>query len=264
MRLLNSDFAVSPLGGMRTGTMPGADSGIEVSAIMPCLNEELTLKPCIEKALSCFASLGVRGEVVVADNGSTDNSVTIAESAGARVVHQPVKGYGAALQAGIMAAKGRYRIMADCDGSYDWGAMEPFIRRLREGWDLVNGTRLRGTILPGAMPPLHRYFGNPVLSGIMNIFFRTGVSDAHCGMRGFSKEAYFKMDIDSTGMEFATEMVVRAANKRLRICEVPITLTRTAGIGGHTLGRSVTVGGTCVSCSCLPPIISTYYRAYSF
>lgn len=207
-----------------------SDQNIEVSAVMPCLNEEETLGTCIEKAINCFAALGVRGEVVVGDNGSTDRSPEIARSLGARVVHQPVKGYGAALQAAIGAARGTYCIMADCDDSYDWSSMGPFIDKLREGHDLVMGTRLRGTIAPGAMPPLHRYFGNPFLSGVMNVFFRTGVSDAHCGMRGFSKEAYERMNLQTTGMEFATEMVVKAKNRALKITEIPITL--------HKDGRS--------------------------
>lgn len=197
---------------------------------MPCLNEEETLAVCVRKALKCFADLGVNGEVVVGDNGSTDKSVEIARSLGARVVCQPVRGYGAALQAAIGAARGRYCIMADCDDSYDWSEMGPFITKLKEGYDLVMGTRLKGTVLRGAMPLLHRYFGNPVLSGIMNIFFRTGVSDAHCGMRGFSKAAYERMNLSTTGMEFATEMVVKASKKNLRITEIPITL--------HPDGRS--------------------------
>ncbi len=206
--------------------MSSTEQDIEVSAVMPCLNEEQTLATCIEKAINCFAALGIRGEVVVGDNGSTDCSREIAESLGARVVHQPVRGYGAALQAAISASRGRYCIMADSDDSYDWSSMGPFVEKLREGYDLVMGTRLRGTIHPGAMPPLHRYFGNPLLSGIMNIFFRTGISDAHCGMRGFSKESYEKMNLQATGMEFATEMVVKAKNRDLKITEIPITLHR--------------------------------------
>jgi glycosyltransferase involved in cell wall biosynthesis len=210
--------------------MPNANEQVEVSAVMPCLNEEETLGICIRKALQCFADLGINGEVVVGDNGSTDRSVEIAQALGARVVFQPVRGYGAALQAAIQAARGRYCIMADCDDSYDWSGMGPFVEKLRGGYDLVMGTRLKGTIMAGAMPPLHRYFGNPVLSGIMNVFFRTGVSDAHCGMRGFSKAAYERMDLRTTGMEFATEMVVNASNKKMRITEIPITL--------HPDGRS--------------------------
>jgi glycosyltransferase involved in cell wall biosynthesis len=210
--------------------MPVPEADIEVSAIMPCLNEAETIGTCIEKAINCFAALGVRGEIVVGDNGSTDGSVDIASSLGARVVHQPVRGYGAALQAAIHASRGRYCIMADCDDSYDWSGMGPFIEELRQGNDLVMGTRLKGTILPGAMRPLHRFFGNPFLSGLMNFFFRTGVSDAYCGMRGFSREAYEKMNLQAAGMEFAIEMVVKANNRKMKITEVPITL--------HTAGRS--------------------------
>lgn len=205
-------------------------SDIEFSAIMPCLNEAQTLGLCIQKALDCFESLGVSGEVVVGDNGSTDGSVEIALALGARVVHQPVRGYGSALQAAIDEARGTYCIMADCDDSYDWSYMGPFIEKLREGYDLVMGTRLRGTILPKAMPPLHQFFGNPFLSGLMNLFFRTGVSDAYCGMRGFAKKAYDKLGLQAGGMEFAIEMVIKASNKRLRITEIPITL--------HPDGRS--------------------------
>jgi len=200
------------------------DQDIEVSAIMPCLNEEETLRSCVEKAINCFAALGVRGEVVVGDNGSTDGSVDIAESLGARVVVEPRKGYGAALKTAIRSARGRYCIMADCDDSYDWSAMGPFIEKLREGYDLVMGTRLKGTILPGAMPPLHRFFGNPFLSGTMNLFFRTGVSDAYCGMRGFSRTAVEKLNVRSVGMEFAIEMIIKASNQKMKITEVPITL----------------------------------------
>jgi glycosyltransferase involved in cell wall biosynthesis len=204
--------------------MSAIEQDIEVSAIMPCLNERETIGTCIQKAINCFAALGVRGEVVVGDNGSTDGSAEIAESLGARVVHETRRGYGSALQAAIKASRGTYCIMADCDDSYDWSAMGPFIEKLREGHDLVMGTRLRGTIRPGAMPRLHRYFGNPFLSGIMNLFFRTGVSDAYCGMRGFTRELYDKLDPRSKGMEFAIEMVVKASNRKARITEIPITL----------------------------------------
>lgn len=197
---------------------------------MPCLNEEATIGLCIDKAMTSFDALGVRGEVVVGDNGSTDGSAQIAESRGAKVVHEPARGYGKALRAAIGASRGRYCIMADCDDSYDWGMISPFIEKLREGYDLVMGTRLKGTILPGAMPTLHRWFGNPFLSGLMNLFFRTGVSDAYCGMRGFTRDAYESLELQSRGMEFAMEMVVKAANKNLKIAEVPITL--------HVDGRS--------------------------
>jgi glycosyltransferase involved in cell wall biosynthesis len=200
------------------------DDTIEVSAVMPCLNEEETIGICIKKAMQCFRALGIRGEVVVGDNGSTDRSPQIARSLGARVVHEPMKGYGSALYTAIKATRGQYCIMADCDDSYDWTAMGPFIEKLREGYDLVMGTRLKGTILPGAMPPLHRFFGNPFLSGTMNLFFRTGVSDAYCGMRGFSRTAFDKLDLRAVGMEFAIEMIIRASNQDMRITEVPITL----------------------------------------
>lgn len=204
--------------------MTASDTPVEFSAIMPCLNEAQTLGTCIKKAMDCFASLGVSGEVVVGDNGSTDGSAEIARALGARVVHQPIKGYGSALQAAVGEARGTYCIMADCDDSYDWSGMAPFIEKLREGYDLVMGTRLKGTILPRAMPALHRFFGNPFLSGLMNLFFRTGVSDAYCGMRGFTKEAYNKLGLQSFGMEFAIEMVIKASNKHLKIAEIPITL----------------------------------------
>jgi len=203
---------------------------IEVSAVMPCLNEEETIATCVRKALQCFETLGVRGEVVIGDNGSTDRSAHIAESLGARVVYEPVKGYGKALEAAIKAARGRYCIMADADDSYDWSDMQRFIEKLREGYDLVMGTRLKGKILPGAMPPLHRFFGNPFLSGTMNIFFRTGVSDAYCGFRGFSREAFDRMNLSALGMEFAIEMVIKASNKKMKITEIPVTL--------HKDGRS--------------------------
>lgn len=204
--------------------MSAAAPDIEVSAVMPCLNEEATIGTCIEKVINAFAALGVRGEVVIGDNGSTDRSVEIARSLGARVVTEKTKGYGAALKAAIKAARGRFLIMADCDDSYDWTGVGPFIERLREGYDLVMGTRLKGTIMPGAMPALHRLFGNPFLSGVMNLFFRTGVSDAYCGMRGFTREAYDRLGLQAKGMEFAIEMVIKASNRKLRIAEIPVTL----------------------------------------
>ena len=164
----------------------GPAGGIEVSAVMPCLNEELTLTLCIRKAQAAFDALGVRGEVIVADNGSTDRSVEIAEALGARVVIETVRGYGAALRAGIRAARGRVIVMGDSDDSYDWSAIEPFVRKISEGYDLVIGNRFRGGIEPGAMPPLHRYLGNPVLSVIARIAFRMNIGDVHCGMRAFT------------------------------------------------------------------------------
>jgi glycosyltransferase involved in cell wall biosynthesis len=199
-------------------------SGLKVSAVIPCLNEEETLGICIKKAWRCLKKLGVDGEVVVGDNGSTDRSVEIAESLGARVVHQPTKGYGAALTAGIEAAEGDIIVMADADDSYDWSAMGPFVEKIEEGYDLVMGNRFKGGIRPGAMPLLHRYLGNPVLSTLARVFYRAPVGDFHCGMRAFTKEAYQKMKPRTTGMEFATEMVTNSAMNGLRITEIPTVL----------------------------------------
>ncbi len=196
---------------------------IEVSIVMPCLNEGETLDTCIQKAQSTLEELGIQGEVVVADNGSTDASVAIAERHGARVVHQPLRGYGAAYLAGIAAAEGQYIVMGDSDDTYDFTDLERFITPLRDGCDFVIGNRLKGEILPGAMPGLHRYLGNPVLTGILNVLFRSGVSDAHCGMRSFTREAYQQMELQTTGMEFASEMVIKAIKTDLKIKEIPIT-----------------------------------------
>jgi glycosyltransferase involved in cell wall biosynthesis len=203
---------------------PAAADNVHVTAVMPCLNEENTLALCINKAKACFARLGVAGEVVVADNGSTDRSVQIAESLGARVVHVPVKGYGAAVAAGARAARGRVIIMGDSDDSYDWSNLDAFITAVDAGNDLVMGNRFRGGIEPGAMPPLHRYLGNPVLSFISKIAFRIPVGDFHCGMRAFSPEAFRRMRLSATGMEFATEMVASASRIGLKVTEIPIKL----------------------------------------
>lgn len=197
-----------------------------VSALIPCLNEEETLGLCIAKARDCFLRLGINGEIVVADNGSTDRSVEIAESLGARVVHQPKRGYGAALMAGIDAARGEFIIMGDADDSYDWSAMDPFIAKLGEGYELVMGNRFAGGIEQGAMPALHRYLGNPVLSYIARKVSGAPVRDFHCGMRAFTKAAYQRMGLATTGMEFASEMVIHAARNGLRIGEIPIRLHR--------------------------------------
>jgi glycosyltransferase involved in cell wall biosynthesis len=195
-----------------------------VSAVMPCLNEERTLTACIRKAQQCFRELGIDGEVIVADNGSNDRSVEVARQLGARVVHQITRGYGAALIKGIEAAEGEIIVMADADDSYDWLAMGPFIARIREGFDLVMGNRFKGGIEPGAMPPLHRYLGNPVLSGIARIIHGAPVGDFHCGMRAFTKVAFQRMKLRTSGMEFATEMVVNAVRAGLRVGEVPTQL----------------------------------------
>ena len=194
---------------------------IEVSVVIPCLNEERTLGRCVDKASQALAHLQIAGEVVVADNGSTDGSAGIAFAHGARIVHVPEIGYGSALQGGIAAARGAYVIMADADDSHDIGNLLPFIERLRAGDDLVVGNRFKGGITRGAMPWHHRYIGNPILSGILNVFFRTPIGDAHCGLRGFRKEAYLRLNLTATGMEFASEMVVKAALQRQKISEVP-------------------------------------------
>jgi glycosyltransferase involved in cell wall biosynthesis len=195
-----------------------------VSAVMPCLNEERTLAACIRKAQQCFRELGIEGEVIVADNGSSDRSVEIATQLGARVVHQPRRGYGAALMKGIEEARGDIIVMADADESYDWLSMGQFIARIGAGFDLVMGNRFKGGIERGAMPPLHRYLGNPVLSALARIIHRAPIGDFHCGMRAFTKAAYSRMRLRTTGMEFATEMVVNSVRAGLKIAEVPTNL----------------------------------------
>jgi glycosyltransferase involved in cell wall biosynthesis len=204
---------------------PRASGDCELTILMPCLNEGETLASCIAKARAYLERSGVAGEVLIADNGSTDASVDIAERAGARVVHEQRKGYGSALRAGIAAARGRYVIMGDADDSYDFTALGPFVEALRGGADLVMGNRFRGGIAPLAMPPLHRYLGNPVLSGIGRLFFRSPIGDFHCGLRGFRAEAVRGLGLATDGMEFASEMVVRATVDGLRIVEVPATLS---------------------------------------
>ena len=196
-----------------------------MSVVMPCLNEAETLATCIEKAQTSLRELNVAGEIVIADNGSTDGSQEIARALGARVVDVVAKGYGNALMGGIAAARGKYVIMGDADDSYDFSTLGPFIDKLRAGYDLVMGNRFRGGIEPGAMPPLHRYLGNPVLTFVGRLFFKSPVGDFHCGLRGFSKAAVTKLDLRTTGMEFASEMVVKATLQQMRIAEVPTTLS---------------------------------------
>jgi glycosyltransferase involved in cell wall biosynthesis len=197
---------------------------LELSVVLPCLNEAETVAVCVGKAKRWLAEAGVDGEVVVADNGSTDGSQELAEAAGARVVSVRRKGYGNALISGIRAARGTYVIMADADDSYDLENLGPFLAQLRNGDDLVMGNRFAGGIEPGAMPWLHRWVGNPVLSGIGRLFFRTPVRDFHCGIRGFRKDAIIGLGLRSGGMEFASEMVVKATLAKLRINEVATTL----------------------------------------
>jgi glycosyltransferase involved in cell wall biosynthesis len=199
---------------------------VELSVVLPCLNEAETLETCIRKAQSSIARIGIAGEVIVADNGSMDGSQGIARRLGARVVDIPVRGYGAALQGGIEAARGSFIIMADADDSYDLAGLEPFVAKLREGFDLVMGNRFQGGIAPGAMPPLHRYLGNPVLTAVGRLFFRSPIRDFHCGMRGFRRDAILGLGLRTTGMEFASEMVAKAALRRLRVTEVPTPLAR--------------------------------------
>ncbi len=196
---------------------------IEVSVVMPCLNEEETLGTCIEKAQSTLKSLGIPGEVVIADNGSTDNSVAIAQNLGAHVVHQQTRGYGAAYLAGLAAVQGKYIVMGDSDDTYDFTDLERFLTPLQKGCDFVIGNRFKGKILPGAMPWAKRYIGNPILSGILRILFGTDISDSHCGMRSFTDDAYKRMGLKTTGMEFASEMVIKAVQANLKILEIPIT-----------------------------------------
>lgn len=192
---------------------------------MPCLNEARTLAICINKAKAFIERAHIVGEVIVADNGSTDGSQEIAESLGARLIAVPVRGYGAALKAGIDAARGQFVIMGDSDDTYDFSALEPFVEKLREGHDVVLGNRFRGGIRDGAMPPLHRYFGNPLLTLLARIFFEVPSGDVYCGLRGFTKAAYSQMQLRSNGMEFALEMIVKATLMKLRITEVPTTLS---------------------------------------
>jgi glycosyltransferase involved in cell wall biosynthesis len=199
-----------------------ATETVDVSVVIPCLNESETIATCVIKARRSMERAGLRGEVVVADNGSVDGSPEIAATAGARVVHETRKGYGSAYLAGFAAARGRFIVMGDGDDTYDFDEVDKFVEPLQDGADMVMGSRLRGTIHKGAMPPLHRYVGNPVLTGILNLFYRSGVSDAHCGMRAFKRDALRSLDLRTSGMEFASEMVIRASKAGLKIDEIPI------------------------------------------
>jgi glycosyltransferase involved in cell wall biosynthesis len=216
-----------PDGGL---TRPG-DEGVrdaapvELTILMPCLNEAETLATCINKARAFLAQHGIAGEVLIADNGSTDGSQDLARSCGARVVDVPIRGYGAALYHGSLAARGTYVIMGDSDDSYDFSDLMNFVEKLRAGYDLVMGNRFQGGIKPGAMPWKNRWLGNPVLSTIGRMFFHCPVGDFHCGLRGYSVQAFRTMDLHTTGMEFASEMVIKATLLKLRIAEVPTTLS---------------------------------------
>lgn len=198
----------------------------EMTVLMPCLDEAETVSTCVHKAQAFLDASEVTGEVLVADNGSTDGSVELAQEAGARVIEVPVRGYGAALSAGIAAARGELVVMGDADDSYDFTTLGPFVDELRDGADLVMGNRFKGGIEPGAMPPTHRYLGNPVLSGIGRLFFRSPVGDFHCGLRGFRRDRIRALDLHTTGMEFASEMVVKSALAGYDVREVPTKLSR--------------------------------------
>jgi glycosyltransferase involved in cell wall biosynthesis len=226
--IMQSAATSNPING--TSKRPVVDAAVEVSIVMPCLNERETLASCIRKAQKALDEQHIAREIIVADNGSTDGSAELAAGLGARVVSVTEKGYGSALQAGIAAARGRYVVMGDSDDSYDFSAIEPFVDQLRRGADLVVGNRFQGGILPGAMPWKHRWLGNPVLSWIGRLFFRCPVGDFHCGLRGFRKDAYERMQLQTTGMEFASEMVIKATLLRMNITEVPTVL--------HPDGRS--------------------------
>jgi hypothetical protein len=210
-------------------TIPSDDAapptGVEVSVVMPCLNEAETVAICVQKAISFLLLHGIDGEVIVADNGSSDGSPALAEAAGARVIEVSERGYGNALMGGIAVARGRYIIVGDADDSYDFAALMPFVERLRAGAELVMGNRFLGGIAPGAMPPLHRYVGNPVLSFIGRLFFRSKIGDFHCGLRGFTADCVLQLGLQATGMEFASEMVVKATLAGHRIEEVPTILS---------------------------------------
>src|SRR5271157_2487853 len=197
---------------------------VELSIVMPCLNEAETLASCIRKAQSYLRRSGISGEIVIGDNGSTDGSQEIAAKLGARVIHIPIRGYGAALYGAVTAAHGRYCIMGDSDDSYDFENLDAFVEKLRAGYDVVMGNRFQGGIQRGAMPWKNRYIGNPILSTIGKLFFRAGVGDFHCGLRGFTKSAFQKMDLRTTGMEFASEMVIKAKLVGLKMTEAPTVL----------------------------------------
>jgi glycosyltransferase involved in cell wall biosynthesis len=203
-----------------------ANDVLELTILLPCLNEAETIETCIDKAKSYLARSDVRGEVLVADNGSTDGSQQLATAKGARLVQVRDRGYGSALRYGILAARGRYVVIGDADDSYDLSHLELFVARLREGYDIVMGNRFQGGIAPGAMPFLHRYLGNPVLSFLGRLFFGVKVGDFHCGLRAFDRERVQNLNLHTTGMEFASEMLISAAVRSYRICEVPTTLKK--------------------------------------
>ncbi|HET6880595.1 MAG TPA: glycosyltransferase family 2 protein [Pirellulales bacterium] len=200
------------------------DCSVSLSVVMPCLNEERTVGRCVGKALAAIERLGITGEVVVSDNGSSDGSVAAAKKAGARVVHCSERGYGNAIRRGVEDARGQWIIMGDADDSYDFERIDPFVEQLRRGADVVMGNRYRGGIRPGAMPWKNRYLGNPVLTFVLNLLFHTGIGDSQCGLRAFSRQAFDAMGLECAGMEFASEMLVKAVKRQLVVAEVPTTL----------------------------------------
>jgi len=200
-------------------------NNLELTILMPCLNEAETLAVCIKKAQSFLTKYNISGEILIADNGSTDGSQQIAKNNGARIVDIPERGYGAALIGGCNAAYGKYVIMGDADDSYDFSSLMPFIEHLRLGDDLVMGNRFKGGILKGAMPPLHKYFGNPVLSSLGRLFFKSPIGDFHCGLRGYNTERMISLGLHTTGMEYASEMIVQATINKYKISEVPVILS---------------------------------------
>jgi glycosyltransferase involved in cell wall biosynthesis len=202
---------------------------VDVSVVMPCLNEEDAIAACIDGALSSVAAMGLSGEVVVVDNGSTDNSVAVARATGARVVHEPARGYGNACRRGLSDARGRYLVMGDSDGTYDFAALPDFVRPLIGGVDMVIGNRLNEKMEDGAMPWLHRYVGNPVLTGTMNVLYRSDIGDAHCGLRSVAKPFYDQLELSSPGMEFASEFLIEALQHGVAIDQVPIVYRRRLG-----------------------------------
>lgn len=207
---------------------------MELTILMPCLNEAATVAECVREASAYLRSRGIAGEVLVADNGSTDGSAELAAAAGATVIVVPEQGYGNALRQGICAAGGRFVIMGDCDGSYDFSDMDPILQKLCEGWHLVMGNRFSGGIAPGAMPASHRYFGVPLLSWLGRCRFGVGISDFHCGLRGIVRTDALRVGLRCSGMEFATEMVGRFADADLKICQVPVRLQKDRRQGsGH-------------------------------
>jgi hypothetical protein len=207
----------------------GGGTAPEISFVIPCLNEAESVQTVVRAALATLDRLGLSGEVIVVDNGSDDDSGRLAAEAGALVVHEPRRGYGSAYLAGLAAARGRFLVLTDADDTYDLSAVDRFVERLRDGADLVLGTRLKGRIVRGAMPWTHRWIGNPVLTGLLNVLFHAGVSDAHCGLRALRREAVPRLGLTTLGMEFASEMVIKASKRGLRIEEVPILYRRRVG-----------------------------------